>query len=188
MNKLNLQKLKDKAGEMALRNMWGESAYKINMAILRMDQNNTPACTRLAKYYKLNDNISEAKKMYIKALEIDPNNLGANNNLYEIEKDEKERDTVEQIKTVGELFKVGNSSMVKGKYDLAEKLFMKAYSMEPTLKYALSLAGLYKKMGKQDSVEKVYKQLIDATDVEADVEAINNEFKALRMNVQTQTK
>lgn len=89
MNNVNLAKLVDKAGEMALRNIWGDNAYKINMAILKMDHNNCAACTRLAKYYRLNDNIAEAKNMYLKALDIDPTNRGAINNLNDIEKDQK---------------------------------------------------------------------------------------------------
>jgi len=183
MNSVKLQKLVDKAGEMALRNMWGENAYKINMAILQMDHNNSAACTRLAKYYKLNDNITEAKNMYLKALEIDPNNRGAINNLNDIERDQQENNTVDQIKTAGELFRTGQNSMLKGKYRLAVKLFSKAYSIEPQLKYAVSLAGVYRKMGKHDSVEKLYRQLIDANHMEADIEAINNEFTALRLNI-----
>lgn len=188
MNNVNLQKLVDKAGEMALRNMWGENAYKINMAILKMDHNNSAACTRLAKYYKLNDNIAEAKNMYLKALEIDPNNQGAINNLNDIERDQQESNTVDQIETAGKLFQVGQSSMLKGKYKLAVKLFSKAYSIEPLLKYAVSLAGVYKKMGKHDSVEKLYRQLIDDNHIQADVEAINNEFKTLRLNVKSLTE
>ena len=182
MNNVNLQKLVDKAGEMALRNVWGENAYKINMAILKTDHNNCAAYTRLAKYYKLNDNISEAKSMYLKALNIDPENRGAINNLDDIEKDQKESDAVDKIKTTGELIKEGQRSMLKGKYKLAAKLFSKAYSIEPLLVYAVSLAGAYKKVGKYDIIEKLYKQLIDDNHVQADVEAINNEFKTLRLN------
>lgn len=181
MNNANLQKLVSKAGEMALRNIWGETAYKINMAILKTDHNNTAACTRLAKYYKLNDNIAEAKNMYLKALDIDPNNRGAMNNLDDIEKDQKESDTVDKIKTTGELLKTGQSSMLKGKYKLAAKLFAKAYSNEPLLMHAVSLAGAYKKMGKYDTIEKLYGQLIGNNHAKADVEAINNEFKTLRI-------
>ncbi len=46
MNNENLQKLVDKAGEMALHNVWGESAYKINVAILKIDCNNCSAYTK----------------------------------------------------------------------------------------------------------------------------------------------
>lgn len=91
MDNAKLQKLVDLARKMALRNVWGEKSYKVNMAILKMDPHNGAACTRLAKYYKLVDNISEAKNMYLKALEIDPENRGAINNLNEIEKSQKEK-------------------------------------------------------------------------------------------------
>jgi len=188
MNNVNLQKLIDRAGEMALRNIWGENAYKINMAILKMDHNNCAACTRLAKYYKLNDNIAEAKNMYLKALDIDPNNRGAINNLSDIEKDQKESDAVDKIKTTGELLKEGQNSMLKGKYKLAVKLFSKAYSIEPLLKYAVSLAGAYKKMGKYDKIEELYRQLIDDKHIQADVEVINNEFKSFRLNENSLTE
>jgi tetratricopeptide (TPR) repeat protein len=182
MNKVNLQKLVDKAGRMALRNIWGENAYKINMAILEMDQNNCAACTRLAKYYKLNDNIPEAKNMYLKVLGIDPNNRGAINNLFDIEKDQKESDVVDKIITVGELLKEGQNSMKKGRYRLASKLFSKAYGIEPLLIYAVSLACAYKEMGEYGRIEKIYRQLIDGSGSQADADAIRNEFKMLRLN------
>lgn len=179
MNKLDLQKLIDKAGDMALRNIWEEKAYKINMAILKLDKNNCAAYTRLAKYYKINDNIDEAKNMYLKALEIDPENRGAINNLNDFERDQNESDDVNKIKTTGELLKEAQKSMLKGKYNYAAKLFSKAYSMEPSLTYAVSLAGAYKKMDKHDQIEKLYNQLIENR-LQADVEAIDNEFSVLR--------
>lgn len=91
MDNEKLKRLADRAGKMATLNMWGENAYKINMAILRLDGNNSAACTRLAKYFKLKDNIEEAKNMYIKALEINPNNRGAINNLDDMERDQRKK-------------------------------------------------------------------------------------------------
>ena len=182
MNSVNLQKLMDKACEMALHNVWGENAYKINMAILKADHNNCAACTRLAKYYRLNDNISEAKNMYLMALDIDPDNRGAINNLNEIEKDQKENDAVDKIKTTGELLKEGQKSMLKGKYKLSSKLFLKAFSIEPLLANAINLATAYKKMGKYDRIEKLYGQLIEGNHKKAEIEIINSEFKTLRFN------
>jgi tetratricopeptide (TPR) repeat protein len=174
---MDLQKLVEKAGEMATRNIWGENAYKINMAILKLDHNNCPPYTRLAKYYKLNNNITEAKNIYLKVLDIDPKNRGAINNLYNFEKEEKETEFVEEIKTTMELLREGKNSMRKGKYTLAEKLFSKAYSMEPSLMCAGSLAGVYQKMGKYGMINKLHRQLIDANHIKEDVEAINDEFK-----------
>ena len=182
MNDLNLQKLMDRASEMAMKNVWGENAYKINMTILRSDPNNTAACTRLAKYYKLNDNIKEAESLYLKTLEIDPGNRGAINNLNDIERERQENEYVNKIETVGKLFQAGQSSALKGKYKLALKLFSKAYGIEPLLKYAVSLAGVYKKLGKYDSIETLYKQLIETNKHNTDVDAINSEFKLLRLN------
>jgi len=179
---MELQKLVDKAGEMARSNSWGEKALKINMAILKIDHNNCAACTRLAKYYKLNENIPEAKNMYQKALNIDPSNRGAMNNLNDFERDEKESDEVDKIKTTGELLKEAQKSMLKGKYKLASKLYSKAYSNEPLLAHAVNLASAYKEMGKHDSIEKLYKQLIDENHIQADVEAIKNEFRAFGIN------
>jgi len=179
---MDLQKLVDKAGEMALSNMWGEKALKINMAIIKIDHNNCSAYTRLAKYYKLNNNIAEAKNMYLKALNIDPENRGAINNLNDFERDEKESDDVDKIKTTGELLKEAQKSMLKGKYKLASKLYAKAYSNDPLLVYAVNLASAYKEMGKLDSIEKLYRQLIEDNHIQADIDAINNEFKAFGLN------
>lgn len=183
MNKVNFQKLVDQAGEMAVGNIWGENAYEINMEILKIDQNNSAACTRLAKYYMLNDNITEAKNMYLKALIINPNHQGAINNLNEIEKNQRENEQVDKITTTKELFKEGQSSIKKGKYKLAVKLLLKAYSMEPLLTYAVSLASVYKKMGEYDRIEKLYKQLIDKSHIKEEVLAINYEFKTLGVKV-----
>ena len=182
MNKVNLQKLIDKASEMAMCNIWGENAYKINAAILKTDHNNCAACTRLAKYYKLNDNISEAENMYLMALEIDPCNRGAINNLNEIKKDQKENEEVEKIETTVELIKQGQKSMVKGKYKLASKLFLKAFSIEPLLANAVNLAGAYKGLGNYDSIEKLFTQLTEGKHKKADIDNINKEFKLMRLN------
>ncbi len=91
MNKSDFDKLVEKAGKMATHDIWNENAYKINMAILRVDGNNSAACTRLAKYYRLNNNLEEAKNMYLKALEINPNNRGAINNLEDMERDQNKK-------------------------------------------------------------------------------------------------
>lgn len=182
MSNVNLQELVDKATEMALSNIWGGDAYEINRAILKIDSNNCAAYTRLAKYYKFNDDRTEAKNMYLKALAIDPNSRAAINNLYEIEKDQEESEAVDGITTVKELLKEAHKSMLKGKYRLAAKLFSKAYSIEPLLVHAVNLADAYKKMGNYDEIENLYRQLLDDNSAKADVEAINNEFKTLRLS------
>lgn len=181
MKNINLQELVDKAGEMALRNIWGDAAYKVNMNILKIDHNNCAAYTRLAKYYKINDNMTEAKNMYLKALNIDPNSRAAINNLYDIEQDQKESDAVDQISTIKELLKEAQKSMLKFKYKLAAKLYTKAYNIEPLLTYAVSLAGAYKEMGNYDKIEELYQQLINDNPIQEEAEAIKNEFKMLRL-------
>lgn len=178
MSSVNLQNLVDRAGKMASRNVWGEDSYKINMAILKLDSYNCAACTRLAKYYKLDDNIEEARNMYLRALEIDPNNRGAINNLNEMEKDQKETDVVNQIQTIGELSKEGQNSMLKGRYSMAVKLFEKLFVLQPLLRYGVCLAGAYVKIGRYDKIEKIHRQLIDNNSEHIDIEAIENEFKA----------
>jgi len=183
MNSANLQKLIERAGKMALRNIWGEDSRKINMAILKLDPDNCAAYTRLAKYYKLVDKIDEAENMYLKTLEIDPDNRGAINNLHEIERDRKENDAVNKIKTIGELLKEGQSNMLKGRYNLAAKLFQKAYGIEPSLMHAVNLAGAYKEAGRYDRIEKLYLELISDKSRQADIDAIDSEFGKLRVDI-----
>jgi tetratricopeptide (TPR) repeat protein len=178
-----MQSLVDRAREMAISNNWGNSAYKINMAILKRDKNNCAAFKRVAKYYRLNDKVAEAKSMYLKALEIDPTNRGALLNLENMEIDQKETDAVNEIKTVKECLKQGQSSMKKGHYNLAAKLYSKAYSIEPLLVHAVSLAVAYKRMGNDDKIEKLYSQLIESNQVQSDVNAINSEFKAFGLKM-----
>lgn len=182
MNNKSLQKLVDAAGKMALHNIWGENSYKINMAILKLDPCNCAAYTRLAKYYKLDDNIVEARNMYLRALEIDPNNRGAINNLNEMEKEQKEIDIVNQIQTIGDLIKEGQNSMLKGRYTMAVKFFARVFGLEPSLRHAVCLAGAYEKVGRYDRIEKIYRQLIDDNTKQNDIEAIENEFTVLRSN------
>lgn len=182
MINMTLKDLKSKASEMAIQNIWGENAYKINMTILKYDKNNCAAYTRLAKYFKLKNNIAEAKNMYLKTLNIDPKNQIAINNLEDIEQDQRENDTVNKMKTTKELLKEGKSSMTKGRYRLAVKIFSKVYNSEPLLTHAVSLAGAYKKMGKFDNIEKLYLQLIENNNKKADIKAIEDEFKLLRIN------
>ena len=81
MNCINLRKLLDKANEMAAKNIWGEKAFLVNMRIWVADNYNFTACTWLAHYYKLNDNIPDAKRMYFKAQEVYPNDYGVKENL-----------------------------------------------------------------------------------------------------------
>ena len=181
MTNIKLQRLKGQASDNALHNIWGKDAYKVNMDILKIDHNDYAACTRLAKYYKLKGNIAGAKKMYLKALEIDPENRAAINNLNDIEKDQKETDAVEQIVTVKQLLKEAQKAILKSKYKLAAKLYAKAYSMEPLLIYATELAGAYKKLGEYDKIEKLYTQLMEDNPIQEDTKEIEKAFKMLRL-------
>lgn len=181
MKNNNLTKLENQAAENATHNNWGEDAYTINTAILEIDPKNCAAYTRLAKYYKLNENFAEAESMYLKTLGVDPENRTAINNLYEIQIDREESTVVGNINTMKELLKEAQKAMLKSKYNLAAKLYMKAYSIEPLLTYAIELANVYKKMGKQDKIEMLYKQLIKDNPKKEDIKAIEKEFKMLRM-------
>ncbi len=179
MNKNLLEKLVSKASEMALANKWGENAFKINMMILEMDSMNSAACTRLAKYFKLHNNWPEAKNMYSKALEINPNHQGARNNLIEIEKYENEKEFVDKLTTSRAANDAARSLAQKGKYELSIKCLQKAYTIEPLLKYAVSLAKIYSKIGKHEEVNKLYKQILDKDLSLKDIDAINSEFTVL---------
>lgn len=179
MNSDLLGKLVCKASEMALANKWGENTFKINKMILKIDSSNSAACTRLAKYFKLHDNFAEAKKMYFKALEINPNNQGARNNLIEIEKHEDEEEFLDKLATGKAANDAARASAQKGKYELSIKCLLKAYSMEPLMKYAVSLAKIYNKIGKHDEVKKLYVQLCDTNQSAQNISIINSEFNVL---------
>lgn len=179
MNNELFNKLVSKASEMALANNWGEQSFKINMAILKMDNRNSAACTRLAKYFKLNGNLLEAKKMYSKALEINPNNQGAINNLIDIETYQQDKEFVENLETGREAYDAAQKLARKGKYKLSIECFRKAYSIEPLFKYALTLAKTYKKIGKHDEVKKMYTKLVDSSSSQKNIDVINAEFAVL---------
>jgi len=181
MNRDLFDKLVIKASEMAMANKWGEDSFKINRMILKMDSSNSPACTRLAKYFKLKDNLIAAKKMYSKALVINPNNQGANNNLIEIETQQHDKEFVEKLTTSREAYDAARSLAQKGKYGLSIECFIKAYSIEPLLKYVFTLARIYKKLGKYDEVKKIYNELVNSnpTPTQKNIDTINAEFVVL---------
>lgn len=179
MNSELLEKLVCKASEMALANKWGENAFKINKMILKIDSSNSDACTRLAKYFKLHDNLAEAKKMYSKALKINPNNQGARNNLTEIEKHEDEEEFLDKLATGKDANDAARAFAQKRKYELSIKCLIKAYSIEPLIKYAVSLAKIYNKIGKYDEVRKLYAQLVETDHSPQKSAIINSEFQLL---------
>lgn len=100
MNNTNLRKLEKQAAMMSTVNNWGEDAFIINTNILEIDHKNCAAYTRIAKYYKLNNNIADAKSMYLKVLDIDPNSRIAINNLIAFEKAQKESDAINKKNTM----------------------------------------------------------------------------------------
>lgn len=179
MNRNLFDKLVSKASEMALSNKWGEKSFKINSMILEMDNRNSPACTRLAKYFMLNDNLTEAKNMYSKALEINPTNQGAINNLIEIAAYEHDMEFIDNLATSREAYDAARSLAQKGKCELSTACFVKAYRIEPQLKHAFALARIYKKLRRYDKVKAVYTQLTEGNPSQEDIDAINDEFKVL---------
>ena len=179
MNKVLFERLVSKAVEMAMANRWNEKSFKINSMILEMDSSNSAACTRLAKYFRLNGNFAEAKSMYSRALEIDPKNLGAMNNLIEIETIEKDKAFVDELLTSHDAYDAARSLAQKGKCDLSVDCFIKAYSIEPILKNSFALAKTFRKLGRNDAVTKIYTQLINSNQSKEDIDTINAEFGVL---------
>lgn len=179
MNCENLRNLLDKANEMAANNIWGGKAYAINMKILGADNNNFTACNRLAQYYKLNNNRSDAKKMYLRALEIYPNNHVVKNNLNEIERINKETKFIDRLTTSRECFDSGRKLTREGHHWLAGECYFKAYGIEPVLKYGISLAKSYIKLGKQNKIKELFKELMDSSPSLEMKEDIKVEFAEL---------
>jgi tetratricopeptide (TPR) repeat protein len=179
MNCDNLRKLLDKANEMAANNIWGEKAYALNMKIWEAENNNFAACTRLAKYYKLNHNIPDAKRMYLKASEIYPKNQGAKNNLNEIERLHKETKFIDELTTSEECYYSGQKLTQRGHYWLAGECYFKAYSIEPLLKYCVGLAKSYSKLGEHNKIKELYRELMDNNPSLDTIEDIEVEFEEL---------
>lgn len=162
MNCEKFRKLIDKSNEMATNNLWGEKSYVINEKIWEMDNNNFTACTRLAKYYKLNDNMTDAKRMYLKALEIYPNNYGVKNKLNEIERLHEETKFIDELITSRECYNSGQNLSQKGHHWLARECYSKAYSIEPLLEYGVALAKSYSELGEHYKIKRLYKELMDS--------------------------
>jgi len=179
MNCVNLRKLLDKANEMASNNIWGIKAYIINMKIWEADNNNFTACIRLGKFYKLNDNIPDAEKMYLKALEIYPNDYGVKNILVEIERLHKETKFIDDLTTSRECYNSGRKLTQKGNHWLASVCYFKAYCIEPLIIYGVSLARSYGKLGKHDKIKRLYKDLMNRNTSLDIIEDIKFEFAEL---------
>lgn len=177
MSKLKLEQLEEQAAKLALSDNWGQEAYKTNMAILKLDQNNCAACTRLGKYHKVKDNMKKAEKMYLQALDIDPQNRAARNNLYEINRDQEENEMVESIETVKELLKEGKKAMTKGKDSLTVKLYCRSFKLEPSLENALHLAAAYQKIGEGEKNKELYEQLLQECKTKTEAKKIQKEFQ-----------
>jgi len=175
----NLRKLLDKANEMAANNIWGRKAYVINKKIWEADNNNFTACIRLGKYYKLNDNITDATKMYLKALETYPNDYIVKSNLIEIERLHKETKFIDELTTSRECYNSGRKLTQKGHHWLASECYFKAYSIDPLLIYGVSLARSYGKLGKHDKIKRLYKDLMDRNKSLDIIEDIKFEFAEL---------
>lgn len=179
MNGELFDKLVKKASELALADKWGEEAYKINKRILKIDGSNSAACTRLAKYFRLNDDLEEAKNMYSKALEINPYNQGAKNNLIEIEAYQQDEEFVDMLPTSRDAYDAARTLAQKRKYRLSIKCFIKAYSLEPLSKYVFALARVYKKLGRYDDMRSIYTQFMNSNPSHQNIDVINAEFTAL---------
>ena len=67
----------------------------------------------------------------------------------------------------------------KGKYDLAVRCFLKAINIEPLLEYTIGLARTYRKLGKRDKIEKLYRDLLDRNLSNDAIDAINVKFATL---------
>lgn len=179
MNCQNIRKLLDQSNEMSVNNIWEKKAYVINMKIWEADHNNFAACTRLANYYKLNDNMPEAKKMFLNALEIYPNNYVVRNNLNEIELINEQTKFIDDLTTSRECYNSGRRLTRSGNHWLAGECYFKAYSMDPLLEYAVALAKSYHKMGKHDRIKMLYKELIDNNTTLDMIDDIKVEFAEL---------
>lgn len=179
MNCQNLRKLLDQSNEMSANNLWGKKAFDINMKIWEADNKNFTACTRLANYYKLNDNTPAAKKMYLNALEIYPNNYGVKSNLYEIERLHEETKFIDELTTCSQCYNAGLKLTKKGHHWLAGECYLKAYYIEPLLKYAVSLAKSYHKLGKYEKTKMLYKELLNTNTSLDIIEDIKVEFVEL---------
>lgn len=179
MNCEKLRKLFENANEMAANNIWEEKAYVVNKKIWDADNYNFVTCTRLARYYRLNGNIPDAEKMYLKALEIYPNDYVVKMNLYEIEKLHKETKFMDELTTSRECHESGRKLTQKGHYWLARACYLKAYHIDPLLKYGVSLAINYSKLGEHDKIKKLYKELMDNNTSLDVIEDIKFGFKGL---------
>ncbi len=174
-----LRMLLDKANVLAENNIWGEKSYVINKKIWEADINNFTACTRLAKYYKLADNLTDAKKMYLKALDINPNNYEVMNNLDELKRIQEETKFIDHLTTSRLCYETGQKLTQKGHHWIASRCYLKAYGIEPLLRYGVGLAKSYYKLAEHDKIRGLYTDLMNNNPSLEIIEDIQVEFERL---------
>lgn len=179
MNCANLRKLIDKSNEIAAKKIMSEKVYVVNMKIWVVDNYNVTACKRLAQYFIFNDNLSEAKRMYMKALEIYPNDRGLRRNFNEIIRIQAESEFIGNLTSSNECYNLGRKLTQQGLHWLARGCYFKAYSLEPSLKYGISLAKSYSKLGNYDKMKILYKELRNNNPSHEIIEDIEFEFMEL---------
>jgi tetratricopeptide (TPR) repeat protein len=131
LSRTSYWKLIKDAEKKATKNVWDKSAYDINMQIIKLDDLNCPAYTRLARYYLEKKNFEYAKKVYEKVLEINPDRIGAWNKLQDLSKIERDNSIILHLKNHEEAYLAGLDFNMLNKPRLALECFQKAYLANP---------------------------------------------------------
>ncbi|HEX9060489.1 MAG TPA: hypothetical protein VF941_09940, partial [Clostridia bacterium] len=73
----------------------------------------------------------------------------------------------------------GRTLLSRKRYSLSIKCFLKAYNIQPLLKYAVIVGKIYKKLDKFDEIKKLHQQLVDSNPSRENIDYVNAEFKEL---------
>ena len=86
---------------------------------------------------------------------------------------------MDKLTTSSDCYNSGRKLTQKGLHWLARGCYFKAYSLEPLLKYGVSLAKSYSKLGNYDRIKTLYKELMNNNTSLDIIEDIKIEFVEL---------
>ena len=159
----SVPKLISKAEQLAIAGDWGNDAIRVNIMILKLNNNIPGAYCRLGRCYEERGDLTRARNAFTRALVLDPKSQGYRNALDRVEVQLKKAADIKLISGVEkykELFQIGMASKETGDYQLAIKALEKAISIKRSPYALAALAASYRGIGDLERAEAIYREIL----------------------------
>jgi tetratricopeptide (TPR) repeat protein len=160
-----------------------EAAIVLYKKVLAREPNNINALFALGSIYQNLHQFKEAKSMYSKVIEIDPNDQNTINNYLALMVQESPTNALSHLRELEKAnpdfspvkAQIGMVYAKLGDYDMAEMYMRRAISLSPeVLNYRYNLAVMLDKSGSTYSALQAYKQLIDVGSKDLSSDMVRN--------------